>query len=234
MKILIYSSDSNLVKKLKLQLQAITGVDSKAIQIEKFEPEKQIPKTFDKADIVFLDFTQVSDPGEYLSSSKLKVDKNTVILSSYYRGGKEAFQRGALDFVLEPVNKERLKITIQKFQKRNLDVDSLSLLDSGTKKEQEIPISKILYLEAENKYCHIYLQGGKKITVAQTLKGIGANLPINFLRVHKTYLVRSDVIKDFYYIPGGSYRVALKNSQELPVGRQYYKFVKSTLLSAKE
>ncbi len=232
MKTLIYSSDLNLAKQLKSYLSEIAGLEAKSIRVEKFDPEKNVPKSIEKADIVFLDLTNVNDVSEFISESKLKFDSSVVLITSNYKGVSASEKRDVLDYFVVPVTKERVKITLDKFHKKSFAPSSISVQDSVSKKSVDIPVSKVLYLEAENKYCHIFVQGGKKITVAQTLKSIHQNLPAHFLRVHKTFLVRKDFIKSFYYVQGGSYRVSLKNSAELPVGRQYYKFVKSSLMSA--
>jgi DNA-binding LytR/AlgR family response regulator len=230
MKTLVYSSDSNLAKQLKTFLSEIARIESNSIRVEKFDPEKNVPKSIEKAEIVFLDLTNVDDVSKFISETKLKLDSSVVLITSNYKGVSASEKRDVLDYFIVPVTKERVKITLDKFNKKSFAPSSISVQDSNSKKSIDIPISKVLYLEAENKYCHIFLQGGKKITVAQTLKSIHQNLPSHFLRVHKTFIVRKDFIKSFYYVQGGSYRVSLKNSTELPVGRQYYKFVKSTLL----
>ncbi|MCB1177086.1 MAG: LytTR family transcriptional regulator DNA-binding domain-containing protein [Leptospiraceae bacterium] len=229
MEILIYSSDTILSKKLKNILTEIVGAHIESLKIEKFNPEKENLKTFPKSDIIFLDFTKGGDVSEFINS-KSKLGSSFVLMTKNYEGVQEGSNKAILDFIVQPVTNERIKITLDKFRKKGFNPNSISVLDNSSKKIVNIPISKLIYFEAEDKLCHAYISGGKKITIPQTLKSINRQLPEYFLRIHKSYIVRKDYIKNFFYVSGGSYRVSLKNSVELPVGRQYYKFVKATLM----
>ena len=74
----------------------------------------------------------------------------------------------------------------------------------------------IIYIEAMGNYVNYFIESGKKITVYQSLKECLKNLPGNFLRVHKSYIVNREKIlsydKEF---------IEVNNEKTIPVGSSF-------------
>lgn len=62
----------------------------------------------------------------------------------------------------------------------------------------KIHLSEIILLEADINYTYIYLQSGKKIMVAQTLKSFTTILvSYNFCRVHRAFLINKNHLRAY-------------------------------------
>ncbi|MDB4903870.1 MAG: LytTR family transcriptional regulator [Mucilaginibacter sp.] len=93
--------------------------------------------------------------------------------------------------------------------------DKYLFLKSGTKK-LKTPIAAVSYIQGLKDYSIIYTDEGK-IIVKGSLKTVEELFPEkHFLRIHKSYLVTNDKIKQIE-----SNKVILTNGTIIPVGRSY-------------
>ena len=61
-----------------------------------------------------------------------------------------------------------------------------------------VHINMIKYMKADGAYVNLFLEGGKRITVAKTLKEMVSKVPSNyFLRVHQSFLVNVEYIAKY-------------------------------------
>ncbi len=68
------------------------------------------------------------------------------------------------------------------------------------KNKVRVHISEIILLEAETNYTHLFLQNGKKITIARTLKAFeGILVNHNFHRIHQAFLINAKHIKSYNF-----------------------------------
>ena len=85
------------------------------------------------------------------------------------------------------------------------------------KKSIDIDTSDIIYLQAENKVCHIAVQSGY-YTIAQSLTSLTEQLPdSDFFRIHRTATINMRYIKAF-----SRTGVTLVNGLTLPLSRNNY------------
>ena len=58
--------------------------------------------------------------------------------------------------------------------------------------------NRLIYIEGDINYCHLYFSNGKTLTVASTLKLLeGRFSHLSFFRTHKKYLVNLKLIKGY-------------------------------------
>ena len=82
-----------------------------------------------------------------------------------------------------------------------------------------IPVDQIRYLEAQDDYVMIYYTGGKALK-QQTMKFYAENLPEkDFVRVHRSYIVKTEEIKRIEPYGKDSHIVILHSGDRLPVSR---------------
>lgn len=80
----------------------------------------------------------------------------------------------------------------------------------------KIELSKLLYVECVKDYLKLHLQDQRPIMTLMTIKTIAEHLPEpQFMRIHRTYIVRTDKID---YINKGSVIIAGNN---LPISAGY-------------
>lgn len=90
--------------------------------------------------------------------------------------------------------------------------------------------NEITYLEADINYTIFHLENGKKIVSSSTLKKYETDTQLHgFLRVHKSFLLNPNFIKNFNQI-GRKATIQLTTGKVLEVSRRKLSMVKSQIL----
>ena len=78
--------------------------------------------------------------------------------------------------------------------------------------------TEIMYCLSDGSYSHIYLEGGRKLTVSKNLKEVNTILADKrFVRIHNSHLINLEHICSF--INNGHNCVIMSNEEELAVAR---------------
>ncbi len=172
-------------------------------------------------DLVFTDIAMPDIKGTELV--RLVKDKcKFVMVTSFSNFAIESFELDVVDYLLKPVSFERFDKTINRFLRYKNETESTADSNKASffiKEGDEyvkVYIHDIDYIEGMRDYAKIYC--GKNYYLAlKTLKSIGELLqPHNFMRIHKSYIVPLDKIKQY-----NIQCVILSNNSEVPVGPGY-------------
>ena len=152
-----------------------------------------------------------------------------------------AFEAGAVDYVLKPVDDERLAQTLARLRPRLAQPvpDTMALqrllaglvpprpamrpIQAGIGREvQLIPPDEVLYFEADARYTRVVHQGGDAL-IRTPLRELLTQLdPEQFWQIHRSVLVNSRCIARAIRVDEGSMVVTLRGRDErLPVSRQF-------------
>lgn len=195
-------------------------------------------------DLVFLDIQMPKLTGFELLEV-LEKKPEIIFTTAYDEFAIKAFDLNAVDYLLKPYSQKRFDIAMQKGIGR---VGSETREDNGRntlagyRSEGSppinrivvrkgngisfIPINTILYIEAEDDYVMIWHNEGKALK-QQTMKFYESNLPKDeFVRIHRSAIVRIDQIRRIEPYGKDTYRAILKNEKRLPVSRSGYKNLK--------
>ena len=196
-------------------------------------------------DLVFLDIQMPKLTGFELLEV-LEKRPEIIFTTAYDEFAIKAFDLNAVDYLLKPYSQERfdaaLKKGISRLGKEKEDDSPKSGFD-GYRSEGSpsinrivvrkgsgisfIPIDTILYIEAEDDYVMIWHDEGKALK-QQTMKYYESNLPEDeFVRIHRSAIVRVDQISRIEPYGKDTYRAILKNEKRLPVSRSGYKKLKN-------
>jgi two-component system LytT family response regulator len=143
-----------------------------------------------------------------------------------------AFDMSAVDYILKPLQFEKLKTAIQKFNaSRSSDnnypytVLKDNFFHTGSRKIiapvsdgfELIKLEDILYIKAEGSYANIYRQDGGALLISHNLKYFENMLSgeTQFIRIHRSYLVNIHFAKRISR--GDGVVLVLENNTELPV-----------------
>lgn len=201
-----------------------------------------------KPDLVFLDIQMPEFTGfEVLNHlGKMPV---IVFVSAYEEYAIRAFEKNSLDYLLKPVDEDRLAITIDRIlQKEANESDTLLkirklLLEVETKKTIStltvktgnkinlIHIPDICYFEAREKYVFIHTKE-KEYLIDYSLGFLAERLPDEFIRVHRSYLLNTRHIKEMHKYFKGSYIFIMNDIQETKIkaANSYSGAIKQQLL----
>lgn len=187
-----------------------------------------------RPDLVFLDIRMQDGSGFDLLKRIDMVEFEVIFTTAHSEYALEAIKQSALDYLLKPIDQMDLRSAIKKYEKKTQyrnDLDRIRLLlenlDNGNGLQPKIAFpsgdgyklvraNTIQYCTAEGNYTRFYLVDGSSFVLARTLKKVEEQLPSNlFLRIHKSYLVNLNCIKE-YGNSDGNY-VTIANNERLPI-----------------
>lgn len=170
--------------------------------------------TNQKPDLVFLDIEMPNYAGYEIVNFFKDIKFEIIFVTAYDQYAIRAFEIAAIDYLLKPIDIERLKLAVARvIQQRNIQQQSQRLnLLSNTLENKElknivvsdrgeqhiIAIEKIIAIEAQESYCVIYA-GDKQIVASKNLKHfetILQSLP-RFFRVHKSWLINKEHLLNY-------------------------------------
>ena len=164
-------------------------------------------------DLVFLDIEMpVMNGFEMLAG--LSRQPKIIFTTAYDQYALKAFEENSVDYLLKPIEKERLAKAMLKLQagafqqKDNLPL--LQQLIEQLKPQKEIStltvkigdrmllvkLRDIYHIGAEEKYVFLHTTDGHKHLTDFTLASLEGRLPANFVRVHRSSIINSQWIKE--------------------------------------
>lgn len=162
--------------------------------------------------IAFLDIQMPRMTGLELAHhlSKMRRPPLVVFVTAHEEHGVEAFQAHALDYILKPARKERLKEAFEKLERLGLArerVSDTALAQAGMRgrthlsvsergKVRLIPIEEILFLKAELKYTTIKTIDKEYLT-EEPLIGLEEEFAERFVRIHRNCLIPKAKLRGF-------------------------------------
>ncbi|NRF40927.1 LytTR family DNA-binding domain-containing protein [Pedobacter foliorum] len=190
-----------------------------------------------KPDLLFLDI----EMGEVSGFDMLKLlnghqSFEVIFVTAFDKYGIQAAKACAIDYLLKPINILELSNAVETATKQispkkenerlqeliaNIDRadDEQRIAVPLTDKIEFVAISKIIRLEAEGNYTHIYMDGDKKYLVCKTLKEFHELLErYNFLRTHQSHLINFRKISAYVKTEGGY--IAMEDGSQIPISRQ--------------
>lgn len=165
-----------------------------------------------------------------------------VFTTAYSEYAVRAFEVQALDYLLKPFDRERFMASIERVRA------ALAAPDRGDVEERVrrllrqlpgraaaveqilvrdreraffLPVREIDRIDAAGNYVELHA-GGKLHLIRESLAGFIAQLdPAEFLRVHRSHVVRLAFIAELRPLFHGDYELVLRNGQTLPLSRRY-------------
>ncbi len=188
-----------------------------------------------KPGLVFLDIQMPKLTG-FEMLEVLEHHPAIIFTTAYDQFALKAFEHNAVDYLLKPYSRERFEEAVSKARERigRGDTDSIGKLvrhrDTHGEELQRIvvkshsmihviPVSGILYLEAQDDYVMIYTRDSRYLK-QRTMKYFESHLPGDeFVRIHRSYIVRIAEISQLQLYEKESYIILLKNGTRLPVSK---------------
>jgi two-component system LytT family response regulator len=153
-----------------------------------------------------------------------------VFVTAHDEYALRAFEVHAVDYLLKPFTAERLHRALERARQRRAP-DARALAASAHPGPVErivvrdgakvtiIPVERLDYAEAQDDYVAL-ASGGKKHLKQQTIASLEAALdPRQFVRIHRSYLVRLERIARIESAGSDSQMAILTTGERLPVSR---------------
>jgi two-component system, LytTR family, response regulator len=165
-------------------------------------------------------------------------------VTAYDEYAVKAFEMNAVDYLLKPVEKKRLRETVNRAQEcvehaeivseqANQADAAISAYEAAAKppfvgripvrRRDEVlivPVHQIASIVADGELLHLTTTVGERHTINHRLKDLEARLdPAKFIRLGRGTLANVDLITRVGMMPGGGHVAILANGQKLPVSR---------------
>jgi DNA-binding LytR/AlgR family response regulator len=186
----------------------------------------------DPFDVVFLDIGLPGMSGIEAMTviNSLPHRPQVVFVTAFDEHAVRAFELGATDYVVKPVNEERLAVTIARLRGAHSPVartktapGTLRLPLEDEDRRMLVRISEI-YMVHANGHVVLATLNDREHRFRGSLAECAARLePVGFLRVHRSYLVNPEHVIEIEPFFGGTYVLRLddKRRSEAPVSRGY-------------
>jgi two-component system, LytTR family, response regulator len=200
-------------------------------------------------DIVFLDFQMPGANGfEVVRTIGPDAMPVTIFVTAYEQHAVEAFELAALDYLVKPFDDERFDQALRRAQRlvelHEFDrlrgqllmalqrtgppavsparaepkyLERVAVESKG--KIRVVPVSEIDYIVAAGVYAELHV-GDRRYIVRESMQALDERLDPNvFMRIHRSAIVRIELVDLFLRGEGGDYEVQLKTGARLRVSR---------------
>lgn len=194
-----------------------------------------------RPDVVFLDIQMPGKSGLDLLTEMPEKDFEVIFVTAHNEYILQALQYSAADYLLKPVDEDRLIEAVQRVETR-LQAEKKdwtetlmhNLNKAGSPSEMRlclptlkgfivVKLDDIIYCEAERSYTIFHLEGKKTVTVSKSLIEYDNLLQeTQFFRIHKSFLVNLNHIKEYQRGEGGL--VIMTDNAEIEVSRRKKEF----------
>jgi two-component system, LytTR family, response regulator len=164
--------------------------------------------------LVFLDIEMPNYSGFEIVNFFEKVDFEMVFITAYDKYALRAFEVSAVDYLLKPIDIDRLKEAVERVQQRvgnsssfnrellseslqSKEVARISVADKGY--QTVVNTCDIVAIEASESYSTIRTLDAKPLLVSKNLKHFETVLADNrnFFRSHKSWIVNLDMLEKY-------------------------------------
>lgn len=186
-------------------------------------------------DVIFLDIQlPVINGFEMLAMIEDSIMPRVAFVTAYDEFALQAFENDALDYLLKPVEKERLNKTIKKVKKAIQTNEAQEFKIPPLKKIPTIAPHKIKLVDVDSlEFVHsnesgvFFSCGEKKCFTDLTLRVLEERTDL--FRCHKQYLVNLDKIDEILFEENSAGKIRTINNHLIPVSRHYMKGLKGYL-----
>ncbi|QKZ15350.1 LytR/AlgR family response regulator transcription factor [Spirosoma sp. KUDC1026] len=206
-------------------------------------------------DLIFLDIEMPLLNG-FEMLSRLTTMPLVVFATAFDQYAIRAFEENSVDYLLKPIEADRLTRTVQKIRtlvERNdhtstgtaVSTENVMRLLAQMQPKKEIysisvktgdkirlvPLSDIAYFEAEDKYVFLATLDGQKFLTNYTLTTLAEKLPDTFVRVSRSIMVNRHKISEVHKHFDGKFQLVMtdKKTTRLTTGSTYVDTVRQLL-----
>ncbi|MBA3677186.1 MAG: response regulator transcription factor [Sphingosinicella sp.] len=250
LRILAVDDEPLALRRLRLLLREMSGVE---LVGEAGGCEEALAAVHHlRPDILLLDI-QMRDGTGFDVVENLAADPMPAIIfvSAFDHYGVKAFDASVVDYVLKPIQLERLRVALDKARTRLASADTGNQVDElravvealrakvreadGPRYETELWIRKnvtgfsrvsvdnIEWVCSEDDYIRVHTAAGSYL-MRGSIRNLESRVdPSEFLRIHRRTLVRKSAIREVRSPRLGKVEVLLQSGERLPAGRVYAK-----------
>jgi DNA-binding LytR/AlgR family response regulator len=172
----------------------------------------------EEPDLIVSDI-QLLDGSSFEIFNQQPIKCPVIFTTAYDEYAIKAFQVNSIDYLLKPIQKQKLENALQKYDERtssnasqSLDIDKIREAIQGSNVQYKsrflvkygqrikaIPVEQIAYFYSQDKLTYLVTFEGKKLPLDQTLEELETVLnPDNYFRVNRKFIVHFDSVSDIH------------------------------------
>ncbi len=189
-----------------------------------------------RPDILFLDIQMPRISGlELVNMLDPEQMPRIVFATAYDEFALKAFEENAFDYLLKPIEPERLQKTMQRLQKElgptsYQPINELAPLRSipccGYNRIFLLPLNEVEYIQSDVAGIHV-ISAEKNGITQLTLRTLEEKT--DFLRCHRQYMVNPEQVAEIQLLENGNAELLTRSKKLVPVSRRYLKQLKQSL-----
>jgi two-component system, LytTR family, response regulator len=185
-------------------------------------------------DVVFLDIEMPGLSGFGVLDAIPQAQWPAVVFTTAFEQyAIRAFEVHAVDYLLKPINRERLAECVARLDATPPQALQAQLDEARRQRKLErilvrrasklvvIPVDDVAVFESENKLVFVRTAEGRfllNMSMKEIEERVDGDL---FCRVHKQAIVRLSLVREIHALAGGQYMAKLCDGYEVQVGRNY-------------
>jgi two-component system LytT family response regulator len=244
MKVMVVDDEPLARRRLKAMLAEQSDIEVVAEYEDPEDALKVLPDS--EADVLFLDIQMPELDGfQMLDRLGSRPPPFVIFVTAHAEHAVRAFDTDATDYLLKPYDRERLERSLDRARAALAATDATNGGELGTQvrqlvdqlRERTVYLDRVAvtmgrrtyfvstraidWVQADRNYLRLHV-GTKCHLIRSTISGIESRLdPTQFARVHRSFIVRIDHVKELRALVSGEYRVVLVDGTELPMSPQY-------------
>jgi DNA-binding LytR/AlgR family response regulator len=256
LRVLSVDDEMLALRRIRLLLQGIPNVEHVADASSCADALVAIART--DPDVVLLDI-KMRDGNGFDVIDALGGRANppiVIVVTAFDHFAVQAFHHAVIDYLLKPVERERLAAALARARRlaqdheagqrllemqeviRNLRSEAASRTDSPYEREfwirggegfVRVPLEAIESVSSEDDYVAFHTGTGSHLMRGSLRRFEGRVEPGHFVRVHRRWLVRKSAISEIRTRTLGGAELTLRSGRKTPVGRVYLKQLRSAL-----
>ncbi|QSE95969.1 LytR/AlgR family response regulator transcription factor [Fulvivirga lutea] len=214
MRVVIIEDESLAGKKIESLLSEIDSTIEVLTTLKSVEGALEWFNENPNPDLVISDI-RLLDGISFEIFDQIDYSNPVIFTTAYDQYAIKAFDVNSVDYLLKPVQKEKLEKALGKIknnQPANVPFDELIAAIQNQQKEYKsrfmiktgqkilaVPVDKIAYFFSQNKLTYIVAQDGKKYPYDQTLEEVDQQVdPKLFFRANRKYITRFSAISEIH------------------------------------
>ncbi|MEM9300112.1 MAG: LytTR family DNA-binding domain-containing protein [Bacteroidota bacterium] len=217
----------NLLKELDASVNILGKLKSIETVTDWFE------SSGDKPDLIISDI-RLLDGLSFEIFKQVDYKGAVIFTTAYDQYAIKAFEVNSIDYLLKPVQKEKLKNSLEKFKSLNSAMESpfpyeeLVAMIKGQQHEYKsrfmvrtgnkivaVPVEKISYFYSQNKLTYIVTHDNKKYPLDQPLEVIDKQLdPKQFFRANRQFIITFESVDEIHPYFKGRVKINLKHQPD--------------------
>ncbi|QDI04800.1 MULTISPECIES: LytR/AlgR family response regulator transcription factor [Xanthomonas translucens group] len=199
-------------------------------------------------DVAFLDIRMPGLSGIEVARALGELSPRTqvVFVTAYDQYAIDAFEQGAVDYLLKPIVRERLQATVQRLQARAAQGPDVAVLDALLQRLEQRPaaptaapplawitansgretrlilLDDVVYFQADNKYTTVLTRDGEALLRTPLRELLDVLDPAAFRQIHRSTIVNLKAVASVVRDDTGKGRMKLRHRDEVLTVSQPY------------